>query len=327
MTRSPTRRLPKRCLLACDAFGTLFGIALQMTRSRLFSVPGVLVFNKGTFLCQGARLGYVTCRSNAANRVARGRVSGATLGSLEYAGYCSGIHGTSRCSSAGLGVYSSSAHCQAQQGGSFGLSHECSQASVHHDGVVSGLGVGNHDISGRQGLATRCFTSEQVGGKANEDVLAALFPVAQRSKTHYMATLDYSKALEYSSPRLLVAALVWCVCFLFGARYWKYLEKPNLGLRGTGTTWLMVFISPMQSLPQGDPASPMGLNAVLSFAVRMLKNNWPNSKNLLFLDDRSWASPTPDEAVQVLHAWHEFFASYGLREVFPSHNFSRTKPL
>ena len=95
----------------------------------------------------------------------------------------------------------------------------------------------------------------------------------------------------------------------------------HIGLRGTGTTWLLGFISPMQSLPQGDPTSPTGLNAVLSFAVRMLKNHWPNTKNLLFLDDRSWASPTSDEAVQVLRACHEFSESYGLRESFSKSQF------
>ena len=88
-----------------------------------------------------------------------------TFGSLELAGYSSCFLGSTRGSSTRLGVYSSSAHCQAQQGGGFGLSYECSQTGVHHDGVVSGLGVGNHDVSRRQGVATRCFTSRASGRK------------------------------------------------------------------------------------------------------------------------------------------------------------------
>ena len=166
---------------------------------------------------------------------------------------------------------------------------------------------------------------EQVGGKADEDVLAALVPVAQWSKTHYMATLDYSKAFDYSSPRLVVAALVWCGMPSFLAHAIGSIWKNQTRWLTWHGSYLVDGVRISQSLPQGDPASPMGLNAVLSFAVRMLKNNWPNTKNLLFLDDRSWASPTPGDAVQVLHAWHEFSESYGLGESFSkSQFFART---
>ena len=164
-----------------------------------------------------------------------------------------------------------------------------------------------------------------MGGKASEDVLAALIPVAQWSKTHSMATLDYSKAFDYSSPRLAVAALVWCGMPSFLAHASGSIwENQTRWLTWHGS-YLVDGVRISQSLPQGDPASPMGLNAVLCFAVRMLKKNWPNTKNLLFLDDRSWASPSPGEAVQVLHAWHEFSESDGLRESFSkSHFFAHT---
>ena len=47
----------------------------------------------------------------------------------------------------------------------------------------------------------------------------------------------------------------------------------------------------MSSLPQGDALSPWALNLVLTTAIRQIQEQWPQSVQVIFIDDRSFVYP------------------------------------
>lgn len=64
----------------------------------------------------------------------------------------------------------------------------------------------------------------------------------------------------------------------------------------------------MSSIPQGDALSPWALNLVLTTAIRQIQEQWPQSVQVIFIDDRSFAYPNLSELLQVWDGWssHSF---------------------
>ena len=59
----------------------------------------------------------------------------------------------------------------------------------------------------------------------------------------------------------------------------------------------------MSSIPQGDALSPWALNLVLTTAVKQIQEQWPQSVQVVFIDDRSYGSPNLTELLQVWDGW------------------------
>ena len=57
------------------------------------------------------------------------------------------------------------------------------------------------------------------------------------------------------------------------------------------------------SLPQGDALSQWALNLVLTTAIKKIQEQWPQSVQVIFIDDGSFASPNLSELLQVWDGW------------------------
>ena len=58
-----------------------------------------------------------------------------------------------------------------------------------------------------------------------------------------------------------------------------------------------------RALPQGDPASPLGLMSILSESLCRLQQKHRNTRFTVYLDDRSWISKQANECVAVGRSW------------------------
>lgn len=68
------------------------------------------------------------------------------------------------------------------------------------------------------------------------------------------------------------------------------------------------------SLPQGDPASPLGLTASLSEALRRIMQTSPGAVHMLYLDDRTWLTQTSQQCIDISLSWEAEVLLLGLTE-------------
>ena len=165
------------------------------------------------------------------------------------------------------------------------------------------------------------WPEEAIGGKAKGEVFEALAPLAAAAaEKQFVATLDYSLAYDYCDPHLAVGIM-------------KRLGLPEGIASLLSTTWgqqqrwlffeglvHQTSIDVSRSLPQGDPWSLAGLVATLKVPMQQISNQHPQMTARSFVDDRSWATPTAAETVEVMRKWHSWSDKLGLRE-----NYSKTQ--
>ena len=147
--------------------------------------------------------------------------------------------------------------------------------------------------------------NSQHGGRRKRDCLSALVPLleANANKGHFIASLDLAQAFDRLTPQRAIVTLL-----KFG-----FPSKLASGIRRIWQSQVRVLhcqgqSNPkkqhiMSSIPQGDALSPWALNLVLTTAIRQIQEQWPQSVQVILIDDRSFACPNLSELLQVWDAW------------------------
>ena len=144
----------------------------------------------------------------------------------------------------------------------------------------------------------------QHGGRRKRDCLSALVPLMEaNAKGHFIASLDLAQAFDRLTPQRAIATIL-----KFGfpsklasgiSRIWNSQVRV-LQWQGQSSPEKQHIRS---SLPQGDALSPWALNLVLTTAIKKIQEQWPQSVQVIFIDDRSFASPNLSELLQVWDGW------------------------
>ena len=131
---------------------------------------------------------------------------------------------------------------------------------------------------------------------------------------YYLASLDYSLAFDRTNPHLALHAFkklglpqnivglmqgMWCC----QKRYFQYMGQTCLEPITVSTALL-----------QGDPWSMIALNACLLAPVLDMKNTSPQSRQTLYVDDRTITSPDISSLRIILNGWERWSRLLGLKE-------------
>ena len=151
------------------------------------------------------------------------------------------------------------------------------------------------------------------GGKKGQEIYHALIPLIHAAAQHqYLISLDFSLAFDYCDPRTAIHVL-------------RKLRMPEFMCRMLLAQWtnqrryvsFQNFYLPepehvSRSLPQGDPWSLLAMVAVLCPAMLEIKRLHPQVTQRNFVDDRSWAAPSVQEALAVGDIWDRWTHLLGL---------------
>ena len=130
-----------------------------------------------------------------------------------------------------------------------------------------------------------------------------------------LVSFDFEKCFDRVSPRLALGNLErrGCPADLLKVVRWTWLEQRR---------WIQLgrYVHPdvqrvSESLPQGCPASPMALIALLLGPVATLQHRMGDSLcQSIFLDDRAAVVRTAEAAEDVIHFWTQAAGAMGLKE-------------
>ena len=105
----------------------------------------------------------------------------------------------------------------------------------------------------------------------------------------YVGTLDLTRAFDHIDPQIAIDTLEWygCPSFLTKgmALIWRRFLKWRKDVLPEGQ-------DVRSSIPEGDGLSPRVMNLLLSATVKDIVAKEPETRVVVFMDDRSWASPT-----------------------------------
>ena len=159
------------------------------------------------------------------------------------------------------------------------------------------------------------WPKDAVGGKKGCEIYDALFPLIEAvTQGQYIVSLDLSLAFDFSHPDIVVPFLqdlglpVKIACMLH--KQWtqqvRYLSFENFVLPTPESV--------ATSLPQGDPWSLLGMVALLTPATCEIARRHPDAIQKNFVDDRSWATRSMTEALQVEAIWTSWNQDLQLQE-------------
>ncbi|CAE7715407.1 unnamed protein product, partial [Symbiodinium sp. CCMP2456] len=161
----------------------------------------------------------------------------------------------------------------------------------------------------------RWWPDQAIGGKKKKEIYNALAPLFDRAtRGHYIVSLDFSLAFDFCDPEIAVFIM-------------KQLGLPH----GLSTMLLQQWTHQQRlisfqgccldapervqrSLPQGDPFSLLAMVATLTPCIWEIVRRFPDTELRTFVDDRTWASPSAPEALQVLEVWKSWSDLLQLRE-------------
>ena len=154
--------------------------------------------------------------------------------------------------------------------------------------------------------------SEQCGCMKKRDAQMAIVPLAEASANgQYLASLDLAQAFDRVRAHKAVELLRW-------RGFPQCLALGVLGIWGRQKRILLWGQQEIQrvdvSIPQGDSLSPWVLNILLSTAVRVLRRQRPRATQVVYVDDRSFATPTPEGLRSLWQGWKEHSMFLGLKE-------------
>ena len=156
----------------------------------------------------------------------------------------------------------------------------------------------------------------QSGGIGGEDVSSLLLTLdidLDPTKFPCLMALDFSKAFDSCDYTLALAVMSRLglparVVNLLGAQWRR--QKRWMSFAGVCAR---LPIQNCLALPQGDPWSPIAMSLVLMLAKRHQERLVPESRCLLYLDDRTLVAPTPGILAAALNAWNVLHAHTRLR--------------
>lgn len=167
----------------------------------------------------------------------------------------------------------------------------------------------------------------QHGYRSGKDAVMAVVPLAEAwTKKHHLASLDLAQAFDRLRPTTatriftffgMPSKLAQAIC-----HFWRSQQRVLL----FGPHVLPQKIRVQASLPQGCPLSPWGMNLSLKAAAD-IQSKFPRSKQVLFMDDRSFTSPSVTNLLNIWKAWQLHSKQLGLLESAVKTQFSsRNKP-
>ena len=147
------------------------------------------------------------------------------------------------------------------------------------------------------------------GGIPGKGAQNALCPLLQAElQSWVLASLDLTKAFDHGGPRLVHKMLL---------RLGMPPKTANLLLYqwSNQTRYLQLLGETLPDLPQGDCWSMIGMTSLLIPITNHILNRFPNTiMTVYYADDRSYASPTPGEALEVANCWDMWTGRIGLVE-------------
>ena len=165
------------------------------------------------------------------------------------------------------------------------------------------------------------------GGIPGKGVQDAMSPLLQAELQNWvLASLDLTKAFDHGDPRLVHRMLLHLGMPSKTANLLLYQwSNQNRYLQLLGET-LPEPAAVATSLPQGDCWSMIGMTSLLIPITNHILTRFPNTIMTVYADDRSYASPTPAEAVEVANCWDLWTRKIGLVENHQKRQFfHRTK--
>ena len=161
----------------------------------------------------------------------------------------------------------------------------------------------------------RRWPDQAIGGKKKKEIYNALAPLFDRAtRGHYIISLDFSLAFDFCDPEIAVFIMKQ-----FGLPHglstmllqqWTHQQR-LISFQGC---CLRTPECVTRSLPQGDPFSLLAMVATLTPCIWEVVRRFPNTELRTFVDDRTWASPSASEALQVLQVWKSWSDLLQLRE-------------
>ena len=156
----------------------------------------------------------------------------------------------------------------------------------------------------------------QSGGIGGEDVSSLLLTLdIDLDPTIFpcLMALDFTKAFDSCDYTLALAVMSRLglparVVNLLGAQWRR--QKRWMSFAGVCAR---LPIQNCLALPQGDPWSPIAMSLVLMLAKRHQERLVPESRCLLYLDDRTLVAPTPGILAAALNAWNVLHVHTRLR--------------
>ena len=171
------------------------------------------------------------------------------------------------------------------------------------------------------------LVSSQHGGRRNHDASSAFTELGEKfALGWYIGTLDLSKAFDFVTPSRAAQTLKWhgfphgladAIEILWSTQR-RYLTWQNEVLPQPERV--------ATSMPQGDSLSPRVLNLLLSTPTRAILSQEPETRVVVFIDDRSWASRTLASFIRTLQRWREHSQHLGFRENMNKSQFTHRDP-
>eukprot|EP00435_Cladocopium_sp_Y103_P054628 s307_g17.t2 len=145
-----------------------------------------------------------------------------------------------------------------------------------------------------------------------EDAIAPL--LLKDMKQWFLATLDLTKAFDFTDPMLISRVLTHLGMATNTVRLLQSAwTRQRRFLQYMGET-LPEAAHVSTSLPQGDVWSMLGMTCALLPVSHRIAQRYPRAVQALFADDRSFATPTIDMALQIRDIWHTWMHRLGLVE-------------
>ena len=175
--------------------------------------------------------------------------------------------------------------------------------------------------------ATTWLPPEAWGGVANVTCYQAVGSLLDKLHDNaYLGSFDYSLVFDHMNP-YIVTSLFKHTGMPPG------ISKLIYEIWGTQRRWLHLYdavpttpASVTTCVPQGDAWAMLAMAILLTIPWLDLKQKFPETTFALYVDDRTWCSPSAAECVSVANSWHEWSVVFGLKENTAKSQFYHKKP-
>ena len=166
-----------------------------------------------------------------------------------------------------------------------------------------------------QNWTTTWLPPEAWGGVAKVNCYQAVGSLLDKLHDNaYLGSFDYSLAFDHINPYIVTSlfkhtgmppGISKMIYEIWGSqRKWMQLYDAISATPACVTT----------SVPQGDAWAVLAMAVLLTIPWLDLKQKFPETTFALYVDDRTWCSPTAAECAAVANSWHEWSVILGLKE-------------
>ena len=155
----------------------------------------------------------------------------------------------------------------------------------------------------------------------SQSLQANRIPLAQnRPALRYLGAADLTKAFDKLDESFAAASAERLGLPKHVVKAWSSAWRGQRRLLQMRHSCSNFWVSDIGNLPQGDPASPLGLLCCLVEALARIKNQFPDGPEFgktlhrMYLDDRSWFCSRQSTCLQIARAWKTEAERLGLDE-------------